>query len=41
MAATTKTAPPASPVPDGVANLLRQYGCGPVQFTGTADAAAS
>jgi starch phosphorylase len=36
---TTKTAtPPATTQPDAVAKLLRQYGCGPVQFTGTADA---
>jgi starch phosphorylase len=30
----TATAPGA----DGVATLLRQYGCGPIQFTGTQDA---
>jgi starch phosphorylase len=28
----------ASPVTDGAATLLRQYGCGPVSFTGTDDA---
>src|SRR4051794_19809377 len=26
------------PAPDGVANLLRHYGCGPVAFTGAEDA---
>src|SRR5947209_5860160 len=30
--------PPTSAQPDGVANLIRQYGCGPVDFTGTDDA---
>jgi starch phosphorylase len=35
----TKVAPPpVTPVADGVATLLRQYGCGPIQFTGTQDA---
>src|SRR5437870_4237390 len=33
---TTKTAaPPVSVESDGVGKLLRQYGCGPVEFTGT------
>src|SRR5437660_501986 len=30
--------PPTVAPPDGVAKLLRQYGCGPVEFTGTDDA---
>jgi glycogen phosphorylase len=30
--------PVAQPTSDGVAKLLRQYGCGPVAFTGTDDA---
>jgi starch phosphorylase len=34
----TKAAPAAHPAPDGVAKLLRQYGCGPVAFTGGDDA---
>src|SRR5262245_34459728 len=40
-AAMSKTKTPslaAHPTPDGVAKLLRQYGCGPVAFTGTDDA---
>src|SRR5262249_43319602 len=32
------TAPPAAPPADGAAKLLRQYGCGPVEFTGTDNA---
>src|SRR5437870_2598709 len=36
---TTKVAPsPTVTEPDGTANLLRQYGCGPVEFTGTDNA---
>src|SRR5437016_841125 len=39
MMTTMKTAPsPASVGTDGVAKLLRQYGCGPVEFTGTDNA---
>jgi len=34
----TKSAPTTYAVPDGVAKLLDQYGCGPVRFTGTDDA---
>ncbi|HET6574386.1 MAG TPA: glycogen/starch/alpha-glucan phosphorylase, partial [Fimbriiglobus sp.] len=34
----TKATPAAVPTPDGVAKLLRHYGCGPVTFTGTDDA---
>ena len=30
-----RTAPPAAPGSDGTGDILRQYGCGPVQFTGT------
>jgi starch phosphorylase len=30
--------PASPPAPDGVANLLQHYGCGPVTFTGTSDA---
>jgi starch phosphorylase len=33
-----KAAPAASPTPDGLANLRKQYGCGPVEFTGTDNA---
>jgi starch phosphorylase len=33
-----KTAPPTSTGPDGLAKLREQYGCGPVEFTGTDDA---
>jgi starch phosphorylase len=35
MTTTKMAAPPASVESDGVAKLLRQYGCGPVEFTGT------
>jgi starch phosphorylase len=36
---TTNVAPrPVTAGADGVATLLRQYGCGPIQFTGTQDA---
>ena len=36
---TTNLAPsPTAAGADGVATLLRQYGCGPIQFTGTQDA---
>jgi glycogen phosphorylase len=37
---TTKqvVAPSISTAPDGLAKLCEQYGCGPVQFTGTNDA---
>jgi len=31
-------APTTSATPDGLSELLRQYGCGPVEFTGTANA---
>jgi glycogen phosphorylase len=30
-----KAAPPTSTLPDGLAKLREQYGCGPVEFTGT------
>ena len=37
--ATKQMAAPRTPAgPDGVAKLLKQYGCGPVQFSGTAEA---
>ena len=36
---TTKVAtPPTATGPDGLAKLRQQYGCGPVEFTGTDDA---
>ncbi len=35
---TTKMAPPTSMSSDGLAKLRRQYGCGPVEFTGTDNA---
>jgi starch phosphorylase len=35
MTTKRKTAPPTSAGPDSLAKLLRQYGCGPVEFTGT------
>jgi starch phosphorylase len=35
---TTKAAAPAATETDAAANLLRQYGCGPVEFTGTDNA---
>jgi starch phosphorylase len=34
MSPKTKAARPTSPGPDGLAKLLKQYGCGPVKFTG-------
>jgi hypothetical protein len=40
MTSKTKTAPPATAAPDGPGKLRRQYGCGPVEFTGTDDARA-
>src|SRR6516225_1448473 len=38
MTTIQKAAPPASTGPDGLAKLREQYGCGPVQFTGTDNA---
>src|SRR5438552_2981912 len=38
MSTKTKAAPPTSVGSDGVSKLLRQYGCGPVEFTGTDNA---
>jgi starch phosphorylase len=38
MATKQKTAPVAPAGPDGLAKLRRQYGCGPVAFSGTDDA---
>lgn len=38
MSAKEKAAPPTSTGSDGVAKLLKQYGCGPVEFTGTDNA---
>jgi glycogen phosphorylase len=38
MSTTKPATPPAQPTPDGVAKLLRHYGCGPVGFTGNGDA---
>jgi starch phosphorylase len=38
MSTVQKTAPAASATPDGLANLRKQYGCGPVEFTGTDNA---
>src|SRR5437667_3997267 len=35
MTTKQKTAPPTASAPDGSAKLREQYGCGPVQFTGT------
>ena len=36
---TGRRAPsPASPGADSIAEFLRQYGCGPVEFTGTDNA---
>src|SRR6516165_3677511 len=35
---TRTTAAPAATPPDGAAKLLRQYGCGPVEFTGSDNA---
>ena len=31
-------APPTSATPDGLSELIHQYGCGPIEFTGTANA---
>jgi len=33
-----KAAPPTSTASDGMAKLRQQYGCGPIEFTGTDDA---
>src|SRR5262245_6798870 len=38
MSVKQKAAPQTSPSPDGLAKLREQYGCGPVEFTGTDDA---
>ena len=38
MRTTNVAPPPAAAGADGIATLLRQYGCGPVEFTGTHDA---
>jgi glycogen phosphorylase len=38
MTTTKTTIPPTSPGSDGTLKLLRQYGCGPVEFTGTDNA---
>jgi glycogen phosphorylase len=38
MATKQKTAPAAPAVSDGLAKLRRQYGCGPVEFSGTDNA---
>jgi starch phosphorylase len=38
MRTTSVAPPPAAAGADGTATLLRQYGCGPVAFTGTHDA---
>ncbi len=38
MTTKQKVAPPISPSSDGSAKLREQYGCGPVEFTGTDDA---
>jgi starch phosphorylase len=38
MATTKKTAPGTATEADGLANLRRQYGCGPVEFAGTDNA---
>jgi starch phosphorylase len=38
MSTKQKTAPAAPAAPDGLANLRKQYGCGPVEFTGTDNA---
>jgi len=38
MATKQQKAPAASARPDGLAELRRQYGCGPVQFSGTDEA---
>ena len=38
MSTKQKTHPPTSAGPDGVAKLREQYGCGPIDFTGTENA---
>jgi starch phosphorylase len=38
MSVIEKTTPPASTGPDGLANLRRQYGCGPIEFAGNDNA---
>jgi starch phosphorylase len=38
MTTTTRTVPPTSTGSGGTSKLLRQYGCGPVELTGTDDA---
>ena len=38
MSARNMAAPPTSLESDTIAQLLRQYGCGPIQFTGTDNA---
>ena len=38
MTAKQKAAPPTSTGSNGLASLREQYGCGPVEFTGTDDA---
>ena len=38
MATRQKAAPPTATGPDGLAQLREQYGCGPVEFTGTESA---
>src|SRR5205823_10345129 len=38
MTTTKKATPPTSTGSDGTLKLLRQYGCGPVQLTGTDNA---
>ena len=41
MTTKKKTAPAAPSGADGFGQLLRQYGCGPVEFTGSDNAAVS
>jgi len=38
MAVKKIASPPAQTGPDGVTKVLRQYGCGPVEFVGTDNA---
>ncbi len=38
MSAKNSLAPSTSEAPDRLAELIRQYGCGPIEFTGTANA---
>jgi glycogen phosphorylase len=38
MTTKQKIPPPTSAGPDGVAKLREQYGCGPIDFTGTDNA---